>query len=141
MKKLFAAIITAFLMSAGLVATSTSTASAADCPYQGCTYTETQAVGLKSRAPRKARIYVNVSSFGNGRPQGVIRFTFVNERTGRSFTATRNFPGGGRNSVFGFRPVPKGKYTVVVNYAPADGTNFQGSSDTANVRVKGGRRR
>ncbi len=65
----------------------------------------------------------------------------MNDKTGRSFRFFRPYPGGGRNSVYGFKPVPKGKYTVVVNYAPGDGTSFQGSSDTANVKVKGGKRR
>ncbi len=141
MKKLIAAVLTAFLMSLGLVATSAPSATAAPCPYQGCTKTGTEAIGLKSKARNKARIFVAVNSFGNGKPQGVLKFIFVNEKTGRSFQFFRPYPGGGRNSVYGFRPVPKGKYTVVVNFAPANGSNFEGSSDTANVKVKGPRRR
>ena len=140
MKNLFVSVLTALLVAAGLVFAPTP-ASAAPCPDQGCTYTETQAVGLSTRARQKARVFVDVASFGSGRPRGVVKFTFVNERTGRSLVLKRGYPGGGRNSVFGFRPLAKGSYTVVVSFAPASDTILQGSSATADVKVRGARRR
>ena len=48
MKKLIVGLLAAFLMTTGLVAFSGSTASAApsDCPYSGCTNTNTVGVGV-----------------------------------------------------------------------------------------------
>ncbi len=107
MKKLIAAILTAFLMSAGLVATASSPA-AADCPYTNCVPTGTSAVGVKAKAKHKAKVFVKVSSFGNGRPDGTVTFTFV-KKNGRSIEFTRPYPkqGGGKRGVFNFSRSPR----------------------------------
>ncbi len=141
MKKLIAAILTAFLMSAGLVAGASSPAAAA-CPYTNCVATGTTAIGLKARAPHKAKVYVKVSSFGNGKPRGTLTFTFVDKR-GRSFTFTRPYPKrhAGKKGVFNFKPLHKGKYNVVVTFNPRNGSVYEGSGDSTKVKVKGGRRR
>ena len=56
-------------MSAGLVATASSPAAAAPCAYPDeCFATETNAVGLDTKGPGKAGVYVKVTSFGNGQP-------------------------------------------------------------------------
>lgn len=140
MKKIVAAILTAFLMSAGLVAATSTTATAA-CPYQGCIATETQAIGLKAKAPNKAKIFVKVSSFGNGQPDGRLQFTFVNKR-GESITFNRAYPSRkGKSKVYNFRPLAKGRYDVIVTFIPSDDSAYEGSSDSTKVTVRGGRRR
>ncbi|VXC53547.1 hypothetical protein [Nocardioides sp. AX2bis] len=139
MKKIFAAIITAFLMSAGLVATASSPASAAPCTYPDtCFETSTSATGLTSKAPKKAKLFVKVSSFGNGRPDGRLTFTFV-RANGNSMTFSRAYPSD--NKKYNFKGLRKGKYTVVVNFVPADGSQYLGSGDTTKVKVKGAKRR
>ena len=143
MKKLIAAIAAAVMMSFGLVATTTSSASAAPCQYpQTCFETQTNAVGLRANGRRVAKIFVGVTSFGNGRPTGVVGFTFVNPRTGKSTYFQRRYPSAnGRSKVFTFAPLRAGKYKVIVTFAPEDDSQYLGSSTTTKVKVKGGKKR
>ena len=90
MKKIFAAIITAFLLSAGLVAT-TSSPAAAVCTYPTtCFPTGVLAEALKTGA-KKAKIFVDVDTLGNGRAVGPVVFTFVKDN-GESVQFTRAYP-------------------------------------------------
>lgn len=141
MKKLIAAALTAFLMSFGLVATSSSPAAAA-CPYSGCIATDTNAAPLKTKASKKARLYARVTSFGNGRPEGSLTFTFV-KRNGKSFEFTRPYPSPrGQRFVYSFKPLTKGAYSVIVTFVPSDDSAYEGSSDRVRkLVVKAPRRR
>lgn len=139
MKKIFAAIITAFLLSAGLVATASSPASAAPCTYPDtCFATGTNAIGLNTKAPRRAKVFTRVTSFGAGRPTGTVSFTFV-KANGVAVTRTRVYSGG--NNTYGFRGMAPGRYTVIVEFIPADGSPYLGSSDTTTVKIKAPKRR
>lgn len=90
MKKIFAAMITAFLLSAGLVAT-TSSPAAAVCTYPTtCFSTSAEAEALKAGA-KKAKLFVDVDTFGNGRATGVVVFTFLKDN-GESVEFTRSYP-------------------------------------------------
>ena len=64
-------------------------------------------------------------------------------KSGNSFTFVKFYPkrGKGREGVYNFKPLRKGKYSVIVSFVPRDGSSFQGSSDTTKVKVKGKRRR
>lgn len=139
MKKIFAAVITAFLMSAGLVATTSSPAAAA-CTYPAtCFPTITQGSGLNAGA-NKAKVFVRVGTFGNGRATGPVVFTFV-KNNGKSFTFTRDYPAArGKGNIFNFRGLNKGRYTVIVTYQGTD-EKYLGSGTSFNTRVKGPRRR
>lgn len=139
MKKLFAAVITAFLLSAGLVATTSSPASAAPCTYPDtCFATSTDVIGLKSKAPSKAKLFVQASSFGNGRPDGRLSFTFV-RADGTSFTLSRSF--NGKNRAYNFKGLREGEYSVIVTFIPSDDSQYLGSSDSTSVTVKDSKRR
>ena len=138
MKKIFAAIVTAFLLSAGLVAT-TSSPAAAVCTYPTtCFPTSTEAAGLKAGA-KKAKLFVRVGTFGNGPATGSIVFTFV-RGDGKTAEFTRSYPAPkGRENVYNFRGLVKGDYTVVVSYQGTD-EKYQGSSTSTETEVKGPRR-
>ena len=135
MKKLIAAVLTAFLMSLGLVATTTSTASAADCDYpQTCVDTTTDASGLKTKTKNTARIRIRPSSAGNGKPAGKVTVFFVNNK-GNVKSFTRNLSSG-TNGVFTFRGLTGGRHTVIVTFTPAKDSPYLASSDTTKVQVK-----
>ncbi len=141
MKKIISAVLVAFLLSLGLVSTSSSPASAA-CPPSGCLPTETNALKLKPNGKNKARVFVRVTSFGNGKPDGSLNVTFV-RRTGKSFQFARIYPSrDDRKFVYTFRPLPRGTYSVIVTFVPPEDSAYEGSSDQINeLKVRGDRRR
>ena len=116
MKKLIAGIIGTVLMASGLAATATS-ADAAAAPYPGTVKTRTIAVGLKAAKPHVAKVFVKVTSYGNGQPTGRLEFNFVKKANGKTYAFTRSYDGVHR---YKFHGMQAGTYAVVVNFIPPD---------------------
>jgi hypothetical protein len=131
MKKLFAAIIGAALMFSGLVSVAGSAHAAAE-PYPGSVKTRTIAEGLATKESHAAKVYVKVTSYGNGAPSGKLEFTFVHKRSGKADGFTRAYDADAKRYTFhGLRP---GTYAVVVNFVPPEDSVYKPS--TAKTRTK-----
>lgn len=136
MKKLIAAIFVALLTTAGLVATTTSTANAA-CPYTQCVATDAKiAVPLTVKAGKAATIKVTVKAkSGNASPVG--RVTVTVKKVGGGFTQKiSKSVGGGKTYAFVTKRLTKaGKYTATAVYVPKSGSVFKGDTTTKSFRV------
>lgn len=128
MKKFSAILATIVMMvSAFLVASGPSVAAAA--PYPGSVKTKTYAAGVG--CSNVAKVFVKVTSFGNGKPTGRILFTFVGRR-GKVHEFDRRYDG---KQIYNFYNLKRGPYDVLASYNPPEGSVYRGSAGSTHVRV------
>ena len=136
MKKLVAALLAAFVMSAGLVATTTTSASAA-CPYAGCVDTVTVSVATVNQRKDFAKVGAKVRAVGsNARPPG--RFVLTIKRKGGTkvlYRATKSVPKSQRRT-FETRKFRKGRYQYAVRYFKKPGSGYNNSISKGFFTVK-----
>ncbi|WP_395690758.1 hypothetical protein [Nocardioides sp.] len=130
MKKFIIGLVATVMVAVGLVATSEVTASAA--PYPGTVATSTSAVGL-GPFRHKAKVFVRVIS-NSGKPHGRLNFTFVNKKSGKVKSFSRQYGGGGHT--YTFSPLKKGKYGVLVTFMPRNGSKWKPSTGKTHVKVR-----
>lgn len=133
MKKIVAGIIGAVVMTSGLTAVTASSADAGVAPYPGTVKTRTIAVGLRSKQPHVAKVFVKVTSYGNGKPTGRLEFTFVKRANGKNYTFSRGYDGVHR---YKFHGLQSGTYAAVVNFVPPDNSVYRPSSAKTRVTVR-----
>lgn len=126
MKKLIVGLLVAFLMTTGLVALTSSQATAA-CPYTGCFATSTVLKGPNPKpvtTKRRASFAVTVNGRGtNANPRGTYTIGVVGKRR---FSRTISVPPRGV-ARFTLRRLPKGTYRIAVRYTPYANSPFKGS--------------
>ncbi|WP_370248098.1 hypothetical protein [Nocardioides sp.] len=140
MKKMIAALGTAFVLSTGLVATSGAPASAACGSYANpCAPTTTTLSGPSSISGKplakkaSARYTCKVSAASSRTPKGQLRFTVRKAGGGkiivdqRKATPTASFTTG---------PLAKGDYTVRCTYVKKKNAPFRTSSASKRLRVR-----
>ena len=133
MKKLFVGLLAAFMMVAGLVAVSSTSATAAPprCGYQGCVPTESAPNPKPKPAKNKARINIRVASQGNAVPRGKVKIV-ITSPNGTKRTIIVNYPA---KKFAIFNNLRKGRYTVRTTFIPGQNTRFARSTETANFRI------
>jgi hypothetical protein len=140
MKKLIVGLLAAFLMTSGLVAFSSTSASArpADCPYSGCVDTATGAAAeVRARAVVIAVRTVAIQS--NSTPKGRITLTVTkrkkngNLREVTTIFSRLNERGITRFRLSGLKP---GRYLAAAEYENNEKFGFNYSSDNVRFRVK-----
>lgn len=100
MKKLFVGLLATLMMSAGLVALTGSTASAATCNlrYTACIATVVNNVKVNPKRKRGFRggatVKFSVKTRGNATPRGSVTVTAVNKRGGYNQSRTLGYAGG-----------------------------------------------
>ena len=134
MKKLIAGLIGTVLMSSGLAAVTAAPADAAQAPYPHTIKTRTIAVGLKAKKPHVAKVFVKVTSYGNGKPTGSLEFNFVKRKNGKNYAFTRAYDGVHR---YKFHGMQGGTYAVVVNFVPPNNSVYKSSTAKTRCHVKG----
>lgn len=127
MKKILAALIAAFMISAGLVAAAGSPAQAA-CPYTGCVKTTTVSNAKQIKKTRKVAVAFKVTAQGNAKPKGKVKVTLKGK--GRNLVKSASAP----NGRVVFKGVKPGTYKVLVKYG-ANGA-FKASADRTTVKVR-----
>lgn len=131
MKKLIVGLFVAMLMGTGLVAFTSSSATAA-CPYTGCVDTTTHLRGPGHIEPRhRATFRVKVTTDGNATPKGTVRLTI--RKPGSSFSREHSLVGG--KTTFRSKRLARGHYRVTAKYIPKPGSVFKRSSDSMGLRV------
>src|SRR5690349_14923895 len=95
MKKFVTAIIMTALVGLGLVAVSSSPASAA-CPYTACINTTTTVKApAQKRAPKSVPVRVTVTAPGNATPTGSVTVVVTKVQNGRvKYNSTLAYAGG-----------------------------------------------
>ncbi|GAB2779673.1 hypothetical protein GCM10027020_36450 [Nocardioides salsibiostraticola] len=136
MKKLFAVIVTAFMMATGLVALTGTSAQAARCPYTGCINTATTTSGPYGvRNGRSTRVKVRVAAAGNARPNGTL--IVVVRKQGKGKIRTKTFRYRGTPTVVNSgRLFGKGNYKVIVKYKPGPNDPYRKSRGIHLLRVR-----
>lgn len=140
MKKFAASVIVALLMCAGLVAASSTTASAR--PYipeirTSCNATSQGTVNKNQRP--KLRVAVRAQG-SNRTPRGTIKINYVRLNGGKRVSYQRAYSGS--PIVYDFPPLRKpGRYRVVIRYNPPGTSPFYSCSDDANQFVRNRPRR
>lgn len=135
MQKLIAGAISAFMMTAGLVAFSGAQAQAAPGDnYPGSTPTVVESKPLKPFRSGKPRVRLNIDvAEGAGAPRGHVFITFVRRDGKFTYTFKRFYKGDPRNFVL---PKPKaGRYVVTLTFVPKAGSIYQPSTNVFNLRV------
>ncbi|MCH1866005.1 hypothetical protein [Nocardioides sp. CFH 31398] len=134
MKKFAASVIVALLMSAGLVAASSTTASAAPYPPRFETSCNATSQGSVNRFERPS-LRVNVRPRGTNRsPRGTVTVNYVRREGGKRVSYTRGYNG---PTVYSFPALRRpGRYYVVIRYNPGANSVFKSCSDTANQFVR-----
>jgi hypothetical protein len=130
MKKLMVGLLAAFLMTSGLVALTTSSASA-DCPYTGCVATSVKAQA-SSRSTGTARVAYRVKVLGNAVPRGKVK-VIIKNANGVVRTKTSPYPA---DTAADFSNLRKGTYTVIVKFIPAASSAYAPSSRSTKVTVR-----
>lgn len=140
MKKFAASVIVALLMCAGLVAASSTTASAAPYPQPVRTSTNATSQGTVNRFERPSlRVNVRPRGATNRTPRGTVTVNYVRRNGGKRVSYTRGYNG---PTVYSFPALRRpGAYFVVVRYNPGGNSVFKASSDTANQFVRNRPRR
>jgi multidrug efflux pump subunit AcrA (membrane-fusion protein) len=138
MKKLISGLIAAFLLSAGFVAVSAETASAACRPsqYVECPATTTSTAGTPKtvKAGKAAKVKVTVKARGNIKPKGKVTVSVK----GPSFKKVLRSNYNGRSLSLNIGKLKKpGKYKVTVAFI---GDNTKNSAGRATITVKKKRR-
>lgn len=134
MKKLIGGLLAVFLMAAGLVATTGSTANAAPrCPYTGCVATKTT-VKAVSPARRTIVVRAGVGTAGNAKPSGRIKIIVKGNGKFRSKVI-----GAQSGAAVRFKIAPA-TYLVTAKFIPASNSVWARSDKSTSVTVKGKRR-
>ena len=132
MKKILSAIIMTALIGLGLVAVTSSPASAA-CPYTACvattTFVKTPAV---KKAGKSIPVKINVTAPGNVEPRGTVSVGIVKNGHGVFLTTVPYV--GGRVTVV-TQTLKKGTYTVFVRFNPDPASVFLGSTATTSFVI------
>ena len=135
MKRLIIGLISALLMTAGLVGVSETSATAA-CPYTGCVKTYTHVTGPKVIKKGKAgRFCVTVTTRGNGKPRGTVTLNIKRSKGAFEYTATKPYHG---KRCFGTPILTKGGYYRVRAHFEGKGA-FGNSNDWTSFVVRGRR--
>ena len=134
MQKFIASLIAAFLMAAGLVAFSGTSATAA-CPYTGCikTYTKIDAPAKVKRGNR-AKIGVRITTAGNGTAKGRVTISVKRKTGGYHFVDSKKYTG---DKVW-FRTSKlqkRGKYIILATFDRKPESAFKDSDNTDAFRV------
>lgn len=134
MKKFISGLIAAFLLSAGFVAISAETASAACKPsqYVQCQTTKTNANGPKViKRGKKPKTAVVVRAPGNQKPKGTLLVTYKGPGVSKTVKLKYN---GKATAVVGPALKKKGTYTVIVVFKGV--TPFKDSTKIYKIRVR-----
>ena len=133
MQKFFASLIAAVVMTAGLVAFSGGTATAA--PYTGTVPTSTRIDAPNTvKINRRATVGVKVTSNGNAEPKGRVTISVTRALGGYRFTDNRAYTGSRIN--FTTTKLRKlGKYIVRVKFDRKPGSVFMDSDNTDTFKV------
>jgi hypothetical protein len=134
MKKLISGIVAAFLLSAGFVAVSAETASAACKPtkYVECQASSTKPVGPKTvKAGQKPKTNVTVKTQGSVKAKGTVTVTYTGPG-GFSKTVKATVKNG-KVTVVGPKLTKPGKYKVTVSFK---GDNVKDSKGSYSITVK-----
>ena len=135
MKRLIIGLISALLMTAGLVGVSETSATAA-CPYTGCVKTYTKVSGPKVIKKGKAgRFCVTVTTRGNGKPRGTVTLNIKRSKGAFEYTATKPYHG---TRCFGTPVLTKGGYYRVRAHFEGKGV-YGNSNDWTSFVVRGRR--
>ena len=129
MKKLIIGLLAAFLMSAGLVTVSSTSATAA-CPYTNCIATKTTLTGPKSiTAGKSATFTATVDAVGsNAVPKG--KFTFrLTGPGGFKVTKVASVDADGKVK-FTTKVNKAGKYKAAVSYTSPTNSVFKNSASS-----------
>lgn len=135
MKRLIIGLISALLMTAGLVGVSSTSASAV-CPYTGCVKTATKVTVPNSpvKKGKKAKVCVSVKTDGNGNPRG--RVGIIVKRTNGGYSFLNNKPYSGGKVCFKTTKIKKtGRYVVRATFSPGASTPFGASKNSTVFRV------
>lgn len=136
MKKIFAVIVTAFMMATALVALTGTSAQAARCPYTGCIRTETFASGPYGvQRGKSTRIKVRVAAAGNARPRGTLIIVVRKQGAGKVRTKTTRYFGTPKVINTG-KLRTRGNYKVIIKYKPGPNDPFKKSRDLHLLRVR-----
>lgn len=139
MKKLIASLAVAFLMAAGLVAGTTSTASAG--PYSGSVSTicNAQATPASIRVNQRPKVRVNIRpAQGNGNPRGPVQISF-NSRDGEVTRTYQRFYNGSPRT-YGFNRLPRSaRYNITVTYIGYSQTVYRPCATSARLFVRSAR--
>jgi hypothetical protein len=133
MKKLISGVIAALLLSAGFVAVSAETASAACKPsqYVDCPASATKATGPKTvKKGKKPKTSITVKSQGGVKPKGTATITYKGPGVKKTIKVKVV---NGKASVTGPALKKKGTYTVTVSFV---GDNVKNSKSTYKIKVK-----
>ncbi|MCM0621856.1 hypothetical protein [Nocardioides bruguierae] len=141
MKKLIVGLLTALLMSAGLVATTSTTATAA-CPYTECGNVKVNAKGAAAKRANVAKILVRVVQGRRvaRRAKGTITITLVNN-AGKTKSKTIAFKGTRKRFAVNIPRLRKGNWAYTVTFTPNANNFFKGDSTSGTTFVKGKRAR
>ena len=131
MRKLVAGLLAALLMTAGIVALTSSTANAGRCPYTGCIKTDTSGKAVDAKRPGKVRANFRVRTSGNAVPRGWVKVIIKGNGIYRSKVV--RYPD---NNAVRFFKVPKGSYQVFFKYIPARNSTFKRSVQETVVTVR-----
>jgi hypothetical protein len=134
MKKLISGVIAAFLLSAGFVAVSAETASAACKPtkYVECQASSTKPVGPKTvKAGQKPKTNVTVKTQGSVKAQGTVTVTY--KGPGGFSKTVKATVKNGKVTVVGPKLTKPGKYKVTVSFK---GDNVKDSKGSYSITVK-----
>lgn len=135
MKKLIASLAVAFLMTAGLVAGTSTTASAGPYARTVDTVCNARATPPRIRLNQTPRVRVNVRpQMSNGDPRGPVRISF-SSRDGR---VTRNYQVfyDGAPETYSFARLPRAaRYAVTVEFIGYDNAVFKSCVSSARLYV------
>jgi Big-like domain-containing protein len=136
MKKFISGLIAAFVLSAGFVAVSAETASAACKPsqYVQCQSTSTKVTPAPKtiKAGKAAKLKVSVKSRGNVKPSG--KFTITVKGPGGYKKVISVTAGSGTKTINLGKLKKPGKYKVTVAFKGGNG--FYDSKSTTTITVK-----
>ncbi|GAA1915805.1 hypothetical protein GCM10009737_16550 [Nocardioides lentus] len=133
MKKIIASLAVAFLMTAGLVAGTSTTASAG--PYSGTITTIPQVQAPVVRPGQRGRIRLEVQSeAGNAPVRGPVLITISKRPSGVARTVKRFYNGNPRN--YRLPKLAPGRYTLVVTYVGYPRSVYKPSTQVRNLFVQ-----
>jgi hypothetical protein len=137
MKKLIVGLLASFLVAAGLVAFSSTPATAA-CPYTACIATSTKvSVPAQVKVRRNATVSIRVAPArsGNAAVRGSLAVTV--KRVGGGYTKViRASYTGSTKRVRTPRLNKKGRYNVTVRFTPARNSIYKASTGRDSFRVR-----
>ena len=134
MKRLIIGLISALLMTVGLVGASQVPASA--CPYTGCVSTNTRVTVPNAPVKKgtRAKVCVRVTTPGSGVPKGRVTAT-VKGTNGWMWSATKKYRGG--QVCFTSRKIKRvGTYSARGIFSPFSSSPFGSSRGSTSFQVR-----